>query len=118
MTKPADYSTYETLRDGRVIHIRALRPQDRDAMLAALARTGTQSLFRRFFGPRRAFSETEIRFFMNVDFVDHVAIVAEARRTESLRSSAARDSSSSMPKEPKWRLPSSTRIRDMGSGRS
>jgi RimJ/RimL family protein N-acetyltransferase len=77
MTKSADYSAYERLRNGRSIHIRALRTQDRDAMLAAIARTGTQSLFRRFFGARRDFSETEIRFFINVDFVDHVAIVAE-----------------------------------------
>jgi RimJ/RimL family protein N-acetyltransferase len=77
MTEPANYSAYETLRDGRPVHIRALRPQDRDAMLAAVARTGKQSLFRRFFGARREFSETEIRFFMNVDFVGHVAIVAE-----------------------------------------
>lgn len=74
---PADYSALETLRDGRPLHIRALRPQDRDAMLAAVARTGTQSLFRRFFGARRNFSETEISFFINIDFVDHVAIVAE-----------------------------------------
>lgn len=46
-------------------------------MLAAVARTGTQLLFRRFFGARREFSDAEIRFFVNVDFVDHVAIVAE-----------------------------------------
>jgi RimJ/RimL family protein N-acetyltransferase len=77
MTEPADYSASATMRDGRPIHIRALRPDDRNAMLAAVARTGTQSLFRRFFGARREFSETEIRFFVNVDFVDHVAIVAE-----------------------------------------
>lgn len=77
MTSLADYLASETLRDGRPIQIRALRPQDRDAMLAAVARTGKQSLFRRFFSARRGFSESEIRFFVNVDFVDHVAIVAE-----------------------------------------
>ena len=78
MTEPAAYSAFETLRDGRPIHVRALRPEDRDAMLAALDRTSKQSLFRRFFGPRREFSETEIHFFLDVDFVNHVAIVAEA----------------------------------------
>ena len=46
-------------------------------MLAAVARTGKQSLFRRFFGAKREFSDAEIRFFLDVDFVDHVAIVAE-----------------------------------------
>lgn len=45
------------MRDGRPVHIRALHPQDRDAILAAVARTGKQSLSRRFFGARREFSE-------------------------------------------------------------
>jgi RimJ/RimL family protein N-acetyltransferase len=77
MTEPASYLASETLRDGRSIHIRALHPEDRDAMLTAVSRTGKQSLFRRFFGVRREFSEKEIRFFLDVDFVNHVAIVAE-----------------------------------------
>ena len=46
-------------------------------MLAAIDRTSAQSLFRRFFGARREFSEKEIHFFLDVNFVDHVAIVAE-----------------------------------------
>jgi RimJ/RimL family protein N-acetyltransferase len=46
-------------------------------MLAAIDRTSAQSLFRRFFGARREFSEREIHFFLDVDFVHHVAIVAE-----------------------------------------
>lgn len=46
-------------------------------MLEAVKRTSAKSLFRRFFGPRREFSESEIRFFLNVDFVNHVAIIAE-----------------------------------------
>ncbi len=51
-------------------------------MLAAVERTGTQSLFRRFFGARREFTETEIDFFLNIDFVDHVAMVAESTETD------------------------------------
>lgn len=46
-------------------------------MLEAVKRTSAKSLFRRFFGPRREFSENEIRFFLNVDFVNHIAIIAE-----------------------------------------
>lgn len=55
-----------------------MRPGDRDALLAAVERTGTQSLFRRFFAVRREFSEKELDFFLNIDFVNHVALVAEA----------------------------------------
>jgi RimJ/RimL family protein N-acetyltransferase len=77
MTTPSTFFASETLRDGRAILVRAIRPNDRDAMLAAIDRTSAQSLFRRFFGARREFSEKEIHFFLDVNFVDHVAIVAE-----------------------------------------
>jgi len=77
MQKAADYSAMERLRDGRTIEIRALRPDDREDMLAAIGRTSPQSLRRRFFAPKRGFSEAELAFFMNIDFDKHVALVAQ-----------------------------------------
>jgi RimJ/RimL family protein N-acetyltransferase len=79
MPVPENYSATESLRDGRGVEIRALRPDDKDDMLAAVGRTGTQSLQRRFFVVKRGFSEKEIAFFMNIDFSDHVALVALAK---------------------------------------
>jgi RimJ/RimL family protein N-acetyltransferase len=76
MMQAATYSVAETLRDGRSVTIRALKPDDRDAMLAAVGRVSAQSLYRRFFGPKRGFSEKEVDFFINIDFVNHVALVA------------------------------------------
>jgi RimJ/RimL family protein N-acetyltransferase len=70
------YSVVESLRDGRSIEVRALRPDDETRMLAALSRTSPQSLYRRFFGVKKGFSESEKAFFLNVDFIDHVALVA------------------------------------------
>jgi ribosomal protein S18 acetylase RimI-like enzyme len=72
----AQYSAIEALRDGRRVEIRALRPDDQAGLLAAVSRTSEHSLYRRFFAVRRAFAEPEIAFFMNVDFVNHVALVA------------------------------------------
>jgi RimJ/RimL family protein N-acetyltransferase len=72
----AKYSEIETLRDGRRVEIRALRPEDRDDLVAAVGRIGTESLYRRFFAVKREFSEKETSFFVNVDFVNHVALVA------------------------------------------
>src|SRR5689334_5454559 len=66
------------MRDGREIEIRALRPDDKHDMLAAVGRTGRESLQRRFFTVKRGFSETEIAFFMNIDFANHIALVALA----------------------------------------
>ena len=76
MLEVAKYSAFELLRDGRRVEIRALRHSDRDDLLAAVARTSTQSLYRRFFGVKRGFTEKEIAFFVDVDFDKHVALVA------------------------------------------
>jgi len=76
MPTAAAFSTMEILRNGQRVEIRALRPQDREEMLAAVGRTSTQSLYRRFFTVRRHFSEAETSFFLNLDFVSHVALVA------------------------------------------
>lgn len=76
MLEAANYSAFETLRDGRRVEIRALRPDDRADLIAAVARSSGQSLYRRFFAVKRGFTESEIDYFLNVDFVDHVALVA------------------------------------------
>jgi RimJ/RimL family protein N-acetyltransferase len=73
----ADYSAREQLRDGRQVEIRALRPEDEADLLVAVGRTGAKSLQRRFFVTKHGFSEKEKEFFMKIDFVNHVALVAE-----------------------------------------
>ena len=78
MVKPSDYSVIEKLRTGERIEIRAVRPQDRDDLMAAVDHTSSDSLYRRFFAVRRHFTETEESFYLNVDFVSHVALVALA----------------------------------------
>jgi GNAT superfamily N-acetyltransferase len=76
MVEAANYSAVEVLRNGRQVKIRALRPDDRADLVAAVGRTSSQSLYRRFFAVRRNFKEGEIAFFLNVDFITHVALVA------------------------------------------
>jgi RimJ/RimL family protein N-acetyltransferase len=72
----AKYAATERLRNGAMLKIRALQPDDRTEMLAAVGRFSKQTLYRRFFAPKRSFSEREIEFFLNVDFTNHVALVA------------------------------------------
>jgi len=71
-----EYSAIEGLRDGCRVEIRALRPDDRADLIAAVGRTSDRSLYRRFFGLKRSFTDQEAAYFMNVDFVNHVALVA------------------------------------------
>jgi GNAT superfamily N-acetyltransferase len=72
----AEYTAVEHLRDGRMLEIRALRPADRAGLLETVANMSEEARYRRFFAPKRSFSQKEIDFYLNVDFVGHVALVA------------------------------------------
>jgi RimJ/RimL family protein N-acetyltransferase len=82
LTEAGKYSATETLRNGQRVEIRALKPEDRDNLLAAIGGVSAQSLYRRFFGAKRFFTEKEIAFFLNMDFVKHVALAAVAETAE------------------------------------
>jgi RimJ/RimL family protein N-acetyltransferase len=76
MSIAAEYTAIERLRDGRQITIRSLRPDDQEELLSAVGRVSAQSLYRRFFAVKRAFSDDEVKFFLRVDFTNHVALIA------------------------------------------
>jgi RimJ/RimL family protein N-acetyltransferase len=76
MLEAAEYSAVELLRNGRRIEIRAVKPDDRTRLVAAVESVSPQSLYRRFFTARRGLTEQEIDFFLNIDFVTHVALIA------------------------------------------
>jgi RimJ/RimL family protein N-acetyltransferase len=76
MLRAAEYSAVELLRNGRRVEIRALKPNDRTELVAAVESVSPQSLYRRFLTVKRGLTEQEIDFFLNIDFVTHVALVA------------------------------------------
>ena len=79
--RAAKFSRTESLRDGRRVEIRALRHEDRNGLEEAVGRASVESLRRRFFLVKRHFSEQEIEFFSNIDFVNHVALVVVAEES-------------------------------------
>ena len=56
--------------------VRALGPDDRDALAAAFARLSPESRRRRFLGPKPALSARELTFLTEVDHVRHEALAA------------------------------------------
>jgi GNAT superfamily N-acetyltransferase len=76
MRDPESFSVVEPLRNGGEIEIRAQHPQDRKDLEAAVARMSDESVYRRFFAAKHHFSEKEAEYFLNIDFVSHVALVA------------------------------------------
>ena len=73
---PAYYSAEEILRDGGSIHVRAIRPDDRERLLRHFKELSEDSRYHRFFGVKRSLSEAELTRFTQLDFIDHVGLVA------------------------------------------
>jgi RimJ/RimL family protein N-acetyltransferase len=65
-----------TLRSGDVVRIRQIRPDDAPALVRAYANLGEQSRYRRFFTVMPALPEATLKAAVEVDHVDHEALVA------------------------------------------
>lgn len=72
----AHYSVDEVLRDGGSIHIRAIRPSDRQFLLEHFKGLSPQSSYHRFFGMRRTLSEEDLANLTELDFESHVGLAA------------------------------------------
>jgi RimJ/RimL family protein N-acetyltransferase len=79
MSRARNYTASELLRDGRRVEIRAIRADDEAQLTEAVAGLSATALHRRFFSVKRNFSAQEKANFLNVDFVNHVALVAELK---------------------------------------
>ena len=65
-----------TLRSGDVVRIRPVRPDDAPALARAYTNLGEQSRYRRFFTAMPKLPETTLKAAVDVDHVDHEALVA------------------------------------------
>ena len=70
-----NYSAQETLKNGLQVTVRAIRPDDRDAVLAALKELDERTVYLRFFGPKQEFTHQELTEATDVDFVRTIALV-------------------------------------------
>jgi GNAT superfamily N-acetyltransferase len=73
---PAVYCMPETLCDGGAIVIRAIRPDDKDRLREHFRSLSTASVYQRFMGYKRDLSDDDLRRFTELDFNQHVGIVA------------------------------------------
>ena len=74
-----DYAVEEILRDGGSIHVRAIRPDDRERLVEHFHRLSARSVHFRFMGMKRELSEADLDYFTRPDFVHHIALVATLR---------------------------------------
>src|SRR5919198_5303239 len=83
LTEPCHYATDALLRDGGSVHIRAIRPDDKQRLLALFERLSSRSVYFRFFQTKQRLTDEELRYFTELDFVRHVALVATLRERDA-----------------------------------
>jgi RimJ/RimL family protein N-acetyltransferase len=74
MITPSQYAETETLRTGLEICIRASRPDDADRLVEAFTKLDPESLYLRFFGPKKEISAAEMQRFKETDFQNRVIL--------------------------------------------
>jgi GNAT superfamily N-acetyltransferase len=72
------YTADAMLRDGKALRVRAIRPDDKQALQDGLHRLSLESSYFRFFRPKHDLSPAELVYLTEVDFDRHVALVAIA----------------------------------------
>ena len=64
------------LREGTVLLVRPIRPDDKALLARGLSELSPASVQRRFLAPKPRFTQSELRYLTEVDGHDHVALVA------------------------------------------
>jgi protein lysine acetyltransferase len=64
------------LDNGVRVRIRPIRPDDRTLLAECLERLSHESAYQRFLSPKHRLTADELRYLTEVDFRDHVALVA------------------------------------------
>lgn len=75
MMNARQFVARETLRNGLEICIRAAHPDDCDRVIEAFHKLDSESIYLRFFGPKKSISEAELRAFREVDFATRVILL-------------------------------------------
>jgi RimJ/RimL family protein N-acetyltransferase len=76
------YAASDTLKDGSAVTVRAIRPDDACAILKAFRHLDRESVYRRFFSPKKDLSPSELDELTDVDFSQVVALVVTRQSSE------------------------------------
>jgi GNAT superfamily N-acetyltransferase len=73
---PRHYRAEEHLLDGRLVVLRAIRPEDKEGIREGFQRLSERSVYLRFFQVKKDLTEEELRYFTELDFETHVGLLA------------------------------------------
>lgn len=75
MIDARQYCATETLRTGLDICVRAAHPDDAGLLIEAFHKLAPESIYLRFFGPKKEISPSDIQRFQHADFVSRVVLI-------------------------------------------
>jgi GNAT superfamily N-acetyltransferase len=83
---PRNYVAREILKDGTEVTVRAIRSDDKNSLEEVFRSLDQESIYRRFFSPKKELTEAELQQFTDVDFAGVVALVVtvQTERGETL----------------------------------
>jgi acyl-CoA synthetase (NDP forming)/GNAT superfamily N-acetyltransferase len=73
---PSRWEADVVTRDGATVHVRPIRPSDGLRITALHSRLSAETIYFRFFSPMTTLSSKMLERFINVDYVDRLALVA------------------------------------------
>ena len=74
----SSYVAPGALRDGSPVRVRAIQPDDREALRWGFTQLSSATVYHRFFQTKRELTDDELTYLTELDFKDHVALVVEA----------------------------------------
>jgi GNAT superfamily N-acetyltransferase len=83
--EPSRYHVEDVLKNGTPVTIRAIRPDDRQRFLDAFGNLAPETVYLRFFAPKKALSDGELKRAVEVDFDREVALVVTTGAGEAER---------------------------------
>ena len=72
---PREWEADVLLTDGSTAHLRPVRPDDADRLVAFYARVSPESKYLRFFAPYPVLSQADVERFTHVDYSDRMALI-------------------------------------------
>jgi acyl-CoA synthetase (NDP forming)/GNAT superfamily N-acetyltransferase len=73
---PTEFEFDVLLKDGGVIHLRPITPEDSSLEAAFISRVGPRSMYQRFFRAKKDLTPEELRYFTTVDYDERMALIA------------------------------------------
>lgn len=71
-----EFSSQAFLLNGTSVHLRAIRADDKQSLIDGFNRLTGNSIYFRFFSGKKKLTQKELKYFTEIDFQHHVAIVA------------------------------------------